>query len=59
MTVNGQGLPSLLDLLLENQLAETDSGEKGEADVSISCPVITRSMAKAGGGPLPDLDSGP
>lgn len=47
----------LMDLLhVKEQLGETDTGEKGEVNVTVSCSVITRAQAK-GIQPLPDLDN--
>lgn len=53
----GWDLPVLMDLLQETELpGEIDFGEEGEVDVNVSCPVITRALAKAGVQPLPDLE---
>ncbi|XP_074480628.1 uncharacterized protein LOC141761195 [Sebastes fasciatus] len=54
----GWDLPVLLDLLQENRPVETDTGQRGEVNVTVSCPVITRAQAKAGVQPLPDLHRG-
>ncbi|KAL3997082.1 hypothetical protein ACER0C_009738 [Sarotherodon galilaeus] len=55
----GMDLPVLMDLLQEKeeQWKETDVGDKGNAKLNVSGPVVTRAQAKPGCQPLPDFDS--